>query len=237
MTIGLYGILTLIVMLGALVQGAIGFGLGLVAVPLLLHVEPRCVPGPLLFATVWLTILLTHREWRSIRLADLKWALGGRVAGILVALLVLAAVPSDRLALLLGALVLVAVVLSATSLRLRASPASLVGAGVASGFMGTTVAIGGPPMALLYQRESGPRIRGTLSAFFVVGISLSLVALHFDGRFGRPDLILGAELTPGVLLGYALSIPLARVLDRGYMRAAVLAVSAATALGAVIRQL
>lgn len=222
---------------GATLQGSVGFGLGLFSVPILLLIEPRFVPGPLLFASIGLTLLLTHRERRGVRVSDLKWSLSGRVLGIAVAAAALAIVPAPRLAILFGALVLLAVGLSATGLHVPVRPGTLFGAGILSGFMGTTVSIGGPPMALLYQRQSGPQIRGTLSAYFVVGVTLSLIGLHLVGRFGVEEFLLALALLPGIGVGFLVSRHTARALDVRSLRTAILAVSAVSAMLVLLRAL
>lgn len=66
---------------------------------------------------------------------------------------------------------------------------------------------------------------------------LSAATLFLVGRFGARDLWLGVLLLPGTLAGYAVSAPLARWLDRGYTRAAVLGLFAAAGLALVIRRL
>lgn len=231
-----YVLVSAIVVIGAVLQGSIGFGLGVFAVPLLLLFAPQTVPGPLLASSVVLTMLLTHRERRDVRWRDLGWAIVGRVFGIALAVLVLAVVSADRLGLLSGLFVLVAVGITATGLRLPTRPGVLAVAGLLSGFLGTAVSIGGPPMALLYQHETGPSIRGTLSAFFVVGVTMSLIGLAMVGRFGLAEMRLAALLIPAVLVGYAVSRRLARILDRGYLRPAILIMSALTSAIVIARQ-
>ena len=54
-------------------------------------------------------------------------------------------------------------------------------AGATSGVLGTATAIGGPPMALVWQRKSGARLRGTMSGFFLVGSVMSIAALAATG--------------------------------------------------------
>ncbi len=228
---------SVVVATGATLQGSVGFGLGLFSVPILLLIEPRFVPGPLLFASIGLTILLTHRERRGVRVSDLKWSLSGRVLGIAVAAAALVAIPASRLAVLFGMLVLMAVGLSATGLHVPVRPGTLFGAGILSGFMGTTVSIGGPPIALLYQRQSGPQIRGTLSAFFVVGVTLSLIALHLVGRFGFEEFLLALGLLPGIGIGFLVSRRTAAALDVGYLRKAILLVSAVSAVVVLVKAL
>ena len=150
----------------------------------------------------------------------------------MIALLLLT---ESRLETLFGILVLGAVAVTALGLHIRPAPKVLTLVGTASGFMGTLTAIGGPPMALLYQHESGPRIRGTLSAFFVVGVSLSLVGLTIVGRFGVVELLLAVHLIPGIVLGFLMSRHSAHALGRRFIRPAVLAVATFAALAVLLR--
>ncbi len=62
----------------------------------------------------------------------------------------------------------------------------MVLAGAASGVLGTATAIGGPPMALVWQRNTGARLRGTMSGFFLVGSVMSIAALAVDWSHRRP---------------------------------------------------
>jgi uncharacterized membrane protein YfcA len=228
---------TAVVTIGATLQGSVGLGLGMFGAPMLMLIDPRFIPGPLLCAALVLTLLLAHRERHCIHWPDLRWALSGRVVGIVLGLGMLASVSPDRLRLIFGVLILVGVAISASGFHLRIGRRTLVVAGALSGLMGTTISVGGPAMALIYQHSSGARIRGTLSAYFVVGVSLSLVGLNAIGLFGREQLMLAAALLPGILLGYWLSRRTASALDKGYTRVAVLTVSAAAAILVMLRQL
>lgn len=213
---------------GALVQGSIGFGMGLLAVPFLVLIDPALVPGPILFVSGALSVLMLVRERHGIQRNDLAWSLSGRVGGTALAAAVLVIVPSERLEVLFGALILIATALTASGLHLRMTPATLTGAGFLSGFMATAVSIGGPPMALLYHRQDGPRLRATLSAFFVFGTVISLTALHLVGRFGWKEFLMALGLIPGIVLGFALSIQMTRKLDSRALRPTILVVCAIT---------
>ena len=116
----------------------------------------------------------------------------------------------------------------------RPTRAVLFGAGAASGFMATAAGLGGPPVALVYQREPGLRLRGTLAAYFIVGTVLSLFALAWAGRFGAEELRLAVLLIPGTVIGYFLSRPAAAYLDGGRTRAAVLTVSILAAVSVIV---
>ena len=226
-----------VVAVGAVLQGTVGFGVGTLAAPFLLLIDPQLVPGPLLFTAGILITLLTRREWRNIRFGDLAWSVPGRIAGTAAAVAFLGVIPEERLAMWIGVMVLAAVAISWIGPAIELAPRAFLAAGMLSGFFGTITAIGGPPIALLYQREKGPVVRGTLSAFFVLGVVISLTGLVIAGRFGTGQLRLALVLLPGALVGYAISGRLARVLDRGWMRPAILAVSFAIGLMVVVRDL
>ncbi len=230
-------VVTLVVAAGASVQTAVGFGLGLLAAPVLALYDTDLVPGPLLFVMVPLTLLVARRERGSLDFRGIRWALVGRIPGTIAGSLAVAALPEGPLAVLFGSLVLVAVALSLSGWHLRPTSGTLLTAGAASGFMGTATSIGGPPMALVYQRSTGPQLRATLAAYFVVGAAFSLAMLAVVGEFGMDELRLGLVLLPGVLLGYAASGPLTRLLDRGYTRAAVLAFASVSSVVLVLREL
>jgi uncharacterized membrane protein YfcA len=92
-------------------------------------------------------------------------------------------------------------------------------------------------MALVYQHESGPRIRATLSAYFVVGVAISLTGLAWVGRFGLTEVALAGALLPAILIGFWVSRHTARRLDRGSLRPALLTVSAASAAAVIVKHL
>ena len=220
---------------GFTLQGAVGFGMGILGSPLLLLIDPRFVPGPILASTMVFTALLTRREHRAIDLGGLGWAVGGRLAGTIPAAALLALLPAEQPDLLFGGIVLVAVAISVSGLHVEPRPATLLACGALSGLMGTVASIGGPPMALLYQHAPGARVRGTLSGLFLIGTIISLGALVLVGRFGRDELWLSCALLPGAMFGFVVSRHLASGLDRGYTRRAVLTIAAVAGLIVVVR--
>ena len=226
-----------ILAMGSAVQGSVGFGLGVLGAPVLALIDPRLVPGPLLLDALLLTILVAVREWKHVRFADLAWSLPGRLAGTVIAVLLMKVVPADRFQIPLGLLVLTAVALSLWGPKVRLTPGSLTVAGVAAGVMSTFTSIGGPPMAIVYQHEEGPRVRGTLAAFFTIGVIFSMGGLRVAGRFGWTEVRLAAWLLPGIVLGFVLSQWSARWLDRGHTRALVLGTSAVAAVLVLVKGL
>jgi uncharacterized protein len=231
------GAVALFAALGSVIQGSVGFGLAVFAAPLVTLIDPRIVPGPMLFAAFVLTLLLAVRERQAIDLRAVMWALVGRLPGVAIGALVLALMPTRALVVLFGVLVVLGAAMTARGSALQPTPRTLLVAGMLSGFMGTAASIGGPPIALVYQREQGPRIRGTLNGYFLVGTAMSLVALLAIGRFGAAELTWSLVLVPGVVSGFLCSAPAARWLDarRRGIRVAVLAVSAASGIVVIAR--
>jgi uncharacterized membrane protein YfcA len=218
------------VALGGFVQSGIGLGLGLIAAPIVTLLDPALMPGSMLVAGASLPVLILareawHTDWRGV-----SWALGGRVAGTLGGIWVLAAVSLRALGIVVGGMVLAVVVLSIVRTAVPRNRATLLTAGVISGVTGTATSIGGPPVALLYQSESGPRVRATLSLFFCVGNSIALIALATSGHLPGRDVAAGLVFTGCAAAGFAVAAGLRRFLDAGRTRAAVLAAAAGSAL-------
>jgi hypothetical protein len=235
-TLGLYAVAAFAVAAAACVHGALGFGLGTVAAPLLALVDERFVPGPLLCVGLVLTLLVAARERGALDVRGVRWAIAGRVPGTLVGALAVALLPQRGLIVLFAVLVLAGVALSVAGLTVEPTPQANFGAGAASGFMGTITSVGGPAMALLYQREDGARLRSTLAIFFVFGASLSLVTLAVTGSLGGEQVGMGLALVPPTLVGFGLSALAARWLDRGRTRAAILWFAGATSAVLLARE-
>ncbi|MZE71117.1 TSUP family transporter, partial [Streptomyces sp. SID5789] len=110
--------------------------------------------------------------------------------------LLVVALPARHLALLVAAVVLAGVTVSVAGYVPRQRRSSVVLAGMASGLMGTATSIGGPPMAMVWQRLGGPELRATMSAFFLAGSLMSLAALTAADAVGAHALRGTALLTP-----------------------------------------
>jgi hypothetical protein len=114
----------------------------------------------------------------------LRFAVPGLLLGSLSAGLLLSLTAVDRMGVILGCLVLVAVGLSLMGLHVPPTPRNLFYASTLAGFMDTSASIPGPPLALVYQHATGPRLRATLSVLFISSGAISLSTLAAFGRFG-----------------------------------------------------
>lgn len=230
MTVTEYVVALLAVGVGALAQGAVGFGFGMLAAPVLALIDERLIPGSVLVLGLTVASFVAWQERGDLDWHGIRWALVGRVLGTGAGVYVVTVLDHDQLAVLLGVFILVAVVMSVAGWHVSPTPSTLVGAGAMSGVMGTLTSIGGPPMALVYQREQAAKLRSTLAGFFLFGASLALVTLAVSGELGRRQFVDGVLLLPGLVVGLLMARWLAPLLDRGWTRPAVLAMSTAAAL-------
>ena len=229
-----YAIALAAVILGAVAQGSVGFGFGMLAAPVLALVDEELVPGAVLVLGLTIAVVIAWYERGALDWLGIRWALVGRVLGTSAGAYAVTRLDHDAMAIALGSIVLLAVGISLTGWHVRPTASTLVGAGLVSGVMGTLTSVGGPPMALVYQREQASTLRSTLAGYFVFGASLALVALALSGELGKRQVVDGFVLLPGLLVGLLLSRLLAPYLDRGWTRRAVLGLSAATATVLVV---
>ncbi|MEV0726168.1 sulfite exporter TauE/SafE family protein [Micromonospora purpureochromogenes] len=220
---------------GALVQSCVGFGLGVVAAPVITVADPSLMPASLLVINGLLPLLTLAWEWKHIDFPGLGWALLGRIPGTICGVWLIAAFPGRGMEAVVAMTVLVAVGISLLPVDVPRTRLTLSVAGGVAAVTGTTAAIGGPPMALIYQRAGAARLRATLGAFFVVGAAGSLGMLQLAGHLERRSIIGGLLMLPFVAIGFALAAPLRRHLDSGRIRPAVLAVAACAATALLVR--
>lgn len=222
---------------GAFVQGSIGFGMALAAGPVLVLINPGLVPAPLIAAGLAVTLVIARRERRSMDFTGLRFGLPGLVLGCIAGAAVLVRAPAERLPLVFGSLVLVAVALSLVGLKVRLAPRNIVVATLIAGFMSTTASIPGPPLALLYQHAGPSRLRGTLAPLLLTTNLVSLVTLRIAGRFGPAEIALALLLIPSALVGVGASRWGAARLPPEAVRAGVLGLSALAGMTAIARGL
>jgi hypothetical protein len=221
--------------IGSALQGSVGLGLAVVAAPILLLFNPLWVPGPMLLSAMLLVTLIAHRDRAHILAGDIALATTGRVLGTVPAAYALNLLPGQIYDLIFGLIVLAGVLLSVSGWHVKRTPLNVVFSGALSGVASTISSVGGPPMALIYQHERGPSVRGTMSAIFILGTIISIAGLWWAGHFGMTQLMMGASLMPGILVGFACSRYTAAWLDRRHTRPAILAVSAVSALAILVR--
>ena len=225
-----YVLAILVVAVGAMIQGSLGFGLGLVSAPALALIDATFIPGPLLLVGVAVTLTVFLRERGAVDWKGMKWAIFGRVIGTIAGGWAVVAFSKDAVIVLVAVLVLAGVLMTSIGWKIKTNRITLSTAGVVSGIMGTLTSVGGPPMALVYQRETAQKLRATLAGFFLVGATFSLLTLAVSGGMSQHDFVLGALMLPGYVIGMIANRWASKFLDKGYSRVAVLSFSALSSI-------
>ena len=224
------GLLAATLVVGATVQGLVGLGVGMVSAPVVTLLEPRLMPGMLLFMGLATPIVTLVHEHHDIHWRGLAWSLPMRIPGTLLGLLLVATVSERSLGLTVAVVVLLSVLVTIRSVRLPINPLTLATAGVISGVTATATSIGGPPIAVLYQHEHPSRIRSTLAIYFSAGAVFSLVGLAATGQLTVAEVGIALLMLPALVVGVFIARVLRGRLPADSIRGGVLLVCAASAL-------
>ena len=236
MSVAGYSLVAGAILLASCLQASIGFGMGMLAAPVVAIVDPALIPGTLIMLAALVTLMVVIRERTSIDVSGTGWALIGRVPGTIAGALLLAAIPERALAILIAGVVIVGVALTSSGWIPLPHKRNLMLAGATSGVLGTATSIGGPPMALVWQGSTGPRLRGTMSGFFLIGSVMSIGMLTLTGAVDGHTFRAFGLLIPASVGGYALSRYANRLLNPRRQRWTAIAVSAAGATALVVQQ-
>jgi uncharacterized membrane protein YfcA len=232
-----WSVIAATVVAAATVQGVVGFGSNLLAVPVVALIVPAALPGAMIIPGVPMALAMAvserdHVDWRGGR-----FILLGRVPGTALGVAVVAIVSSQVLAIVIGSVVIGAVAVSvfASHLHPGVTPATATATGIATGFTGTAAAIDGPPLALLYQHDAPPVFRSTLATQFTIGTLFTLTGLLVGGQLHGWQLLLGVSLMPSYLVGFGLSLVIRPRVGGRNLRPAVLTIAALTGFAAILR--
>lgn len=176
------------------------------------------------------------RNRGALQVREVRFAIVGGVVGAILAALTLLVISTAGFELIFGVLILAGVALSIGGLKPALNARNSVMAGAASTYMGTITAVGGPPIALIYQNEKGPLVRANMSAFLAASV-LSLSGLLASGYLGTRELFLFAVTFPGVFLGFWLSGKLVNRMPFEGLRPVILGIAAIAGTAALIRGL
>lgn len=227
----------LIVLAGAFVQSTVGLGLGMLGAPLIALLEPSLVPTMLLLLAIPVSFAVFLVEWRHVDWRVIAWTLPPRIPGTVLGVWLVTAFSHRVLGTAVAVMVLLAVALTVHTVEVRQTPATLVGAGLASGTAGTAVAVGGPPMAIVMAHRPPREVRATLSLYFVVGSVLSAAWFAAVGAMPRASVVLAVSYLPLLLVAFPLGSLANHRVPREAFRRGVLAICAVSAVVLLVKSL
>lgn len=212
---------TVAVILGGVLHSAAGFGFALVAVPIVAAVAPEAVPSTLLLLSLPVNLFMLTGE-RAVDRGGAARMTIGKVLGTAIGAWVLVSIPQGDLQLVFGASLVMAAAAVVLHPTVGITPTRELVVGTVAGIMGSTTAVGGPLLAVLYSSRDGRILRSTLAVVFLAGLFLALTAQAAIGRLGWWHLSYAVALVPGMALGLYLGYRMRPVLDAGWLRVLVL---------------
>jgi len=232
MHVGLAGLLVvgLAMFVGALVQGSVGFGAAIVAFPVIVLVEPALLPQSIMLAAFPLTVVVFLRNRANAVWPEVAALAIARLPGVALGVAIVGILRPTALAVLGAGFILAAVAGTAVAPPLQRRWGTLATAGLASGFFGASVGIGGPPVGLLYQHDTGSTIRATVGTVGLIGVVTTVAGLTIGGAMSATDLRTGLALMPFGLAGALTARHLLRWADQRVR----LIVQAISILGAML---
>ncbi|MDA0769190.1 MAG: hypothetical protein BZY79_05125 [SAR202 cluster bacterium Casp-Chloro-G4] len=230
---------------GSTVLASLGFGIGMVATPILLLVlDPQTAVVVLNAVSVPITGLLVWQTRRHLRLKDAIPVAALGLAGALIGAYVLSA--SGERVLRLSIVVFIILLTAATAfnpvgLQGKVPYPKVVGGaiGFLVGVMLGALAIGGPLLVLfvLSQGWDRHRIRAFLSLYLFVIMSSATVGYIPTGLFTPDRIVLALVALGPVLLGFWVGSRVAGRLNEELFRRVAIGVIVASSLSVLVREL
>lgn len=228
-------LVSLVMFTGATIQGTIGLGMAVFAVPILALINPGFVPVPIQLVAPVITTASLIRERTHLDLKGAVSILIGRVPGAALGVWLLAIASTRDLSFVIGGAVLAAVVALSMGWSIPLNTTTKFTGGLLAGALGTSTGIGGPPLAMLYARNRGPEVRSTLGAIFTVGLVINIGALAIAGHIDRDALLRAAGLALPVLAGFFSSGWVKHHFDGERLRVGILIASAFSAIALLVK--
>lgn len=219
-----------IVLLASLVQGTLGFGFSIVALPFMALLMPSFMPQLLVLLSALTGGWVAWRDRHHIDWGLVAPLLPARSVGVVPGAALVAMLAPQALDVVFGAVGLLAVAaFVAPHVHVR-SVATLVGTGVLSGAMGTATGLGGPSLVAVMGARSPEQQRSTLALTLAGGNVLSMVGLAVIGRMGSQDLLAAIALVVPLVVGLVISGVVVRRLPPAALKAAVVVTCVAASL-------
>jgi uncharacterized membrane protein YfcA len=206
------------ILIGSWVQTALGFGLAVVAAPILVILNPEWVPIIITALALLLSIFNSIDQRHALEIRQLALPFITRLPGTACGAWLLLQLDTKALQIMVAACVLLAVIITAKGKQFSYSAKKLGLAAFISGITGTTTSIGGPPMALVMQHGTPNTVRANLSFYFVYSCIVSLLAYAYLGLITITHIYTTLSFLPVCILGYVTGIKSRPYVDAGRFR-------------------
>lgn len=237
MSVWEYIVAALFIAAGAGIQACIGLGMGLIAGPVLVTIEPTAVPGSMLIIASGINLRNAVIDRPALRTGPLGRQLMTAPLGMAAGITLWWAMDERALAIAVSLFVLLAVGVQAAGVRPPEGTLADYAAGAGTAFSSSVAAIPGPVYAIFANHWRPSQMRSTMATYMLIVAPVIIGVQALIGGFGLRQLWIGLGLLPAVALGLPLGWWLRPRLAGHRFRMIVLSVAATSATVVLVRQL
>ena len=212
----------LAIFFAAFLQAITGFGLVIVAAPLLMFFyDPKIVVPVMLLLACSGNTVQAYLMRKKANFPLIGYLVIGVVLGVPIGFLVFDYVSSDTLKVWISTVVFLSLLIMQISHRhIPESRRNTILTGVCSGFSSMTTGMAGPPFLiyLAYTKMSAETFRATCFVFFLCCNSASLIGYLIGGHSLAPAFHEFLYLLPALAIGLTLGHTLARFIPTSFLR-------------------
>lgn len=211
-------LISVIIFFGSMIQSCTGFGLALIAVPLLSQIldVKLSIPLALIFSAI-MCGSLAYSMKRDIQWKAVLFLFAGCIPGTFLGIAILKTISQEFILFAMG------LVIAAYCLYRISSPANTYRTfkswkatlfGFFSGVLGSAVGESGPPIVLFstMQRWNNSQMKATMFMFFFLQVAVALCGYYGQHMISGELLSLTLNAVPGFLLGIATGLLLYRLI-------------------------
>lgn len=204
--------------------------MAVVAAPFIVLVKPEWVPVVLAVTALPLSGINAWNQRDALNYQNMTIPMATRLFGTVCGAWLLLQLNVFWLQVAVAVSVLIAVAFTMRSVYFEATPYRLGWAGFLSGFMGTTTAIGGPPMAIVMQHGEPRTVRANLSLYFAYSCLISIISYVVVGIMTWRLFLESISFLPCVVIGFIVGLRARSYMDGNKYRPVLLGICTSAAV-------
>jgi uncharacterized membrane protein YfcA len=208
-----------------------GVSVGMIIVPILAFISLSLVPTPIIFASIFLTLLMSIKYKNHIELSSTLSISFGMLIGIFIALAFFINLPQNSLGIVFGILILISVILSIKFPDFELNKKNGFIGGLIAGTMGALSAVGGQILAMLMQNKKLESIKATLAFLYTLFSIVMLIIFSYFDKFNLDQAIVGLYMVPGFIIGFLIGPYFTKYFNAKYIKPLILILAS---LGAIL---
>ncbi len=186
-----YIIATFILIVAYIIRGIVGFGSGLIAIPLLALFLPLTLVVPIILILDYIaSFVVSGLHFKQVQWHEIRWLIPFSIMGVIVGSQLLIGLPAKPMLITLACLIFIFAIRSLFNLhseksisQLWAFPAAFIG-----GMVGSLFGTGGPAYVIYlnHRMPDKTKLRATLSVIFFLDGSLRIISFFMIGLLLSP---------------------------------------------------